>query len=513
MDRLTDPLREAADRRGDEIFLLTAERNWSYAELWTESGRIAGGLAGLGVQPGNHVALMLDNTADFLVSWYALSRLGAVEVPINTAHHGDHLRHVLEHSGSVALICEPHYLGRVAELGPTESPLRCVVHRGDEADLGGVANEALGQLDGDVPNVAASARDRAAVMYTSGTTGRSKGVVLSHRYFLQMAAANVANMRLTPDDTYYTCLPLFHGMAQLSGMTAPLIAGARVALVPRFSVSQFWDDCRRFDVTGFGAIAAMSAMLFQAPPSAGDRDHRVRFAFSIAVPATIQRDFEERFGVRVIDGYGITEGGQISYSPYDAPKVGSCGVPVPLYEVELHDEHGSPVAVGEVGEIVVRPRRPGVCMDGYWNDPVATLAAFRDLWLHTGDLGRFDDQGYLYFVDRAKDAIRRRGENISSVEVELAVSRHPAVSEVAAYPVPSELGEDEVMLAVVVHTGHQLAADELVAHCRRELPRFAIPRYIRFVDALPRTPTQKVEKYRLRAAGVTADTYETASGR
>jgi crotonobetaine/carnitine-CoA ligase len=239
----------------------------------------------------------------------------------------------------------------------------------------------------------------------------------------------------------------------------------------------------------------------------------VRFAFCIAVPGTIQRQFEERFGVRLIDGYGITEGGQISYSPYDAPKVGSCGVPVPLYEVELHDEHGSPVPTGEVGEIVVRPRRAGVCMDGYLNDPVATLAAFRDLWLHTGDLGRFDDEGHLYFVDRAKDAIRRRGENISSVEVELAASRHAAVAEVAAYPVPSELGEDEVMLAVVVRDGEQLSAEELLAHCRETLPRFAVPRYIRFVDSLPRTPTQKVAKYRLRAEGITADAHETAGAR
>ena len=505
---VTDPLRDLAADEPDTPFLLTPDGTWTYGDLWAEARRIAGGLHAIGVSKGDNVALLLDNGPHFLATWFGVNLLGAVEVPVNTAFAGDPLAYVLEQSRSTAIVVDAEHAGRLAGLEALPPAVKAVVVRGPAADVPGTTVHDWAGLGGDVPDVDVGTRDPAAVMYTSGTTGRSKGAVLSHRYFLRMAATNVANMRLGRADTYYTCLPLFHGMAQLSGTAAPLLAGAKIALVPRFSVSQFFDDCRRFGVTAFGAIAAMTTMLHNQPPRPDDRDHSIRFAFSIAVPPTIQRSFEERFGVRLIDGYGITEGGQISYSPYDAPRVGSCGKPVPLYEVELHDEHGHPVPVGEPGEIVVRPREPGVSMDGYFDDPEATLAAFRDLWLHTGDIGRFDEDGYLYFVDRRKDVIRRRGENISSMEVEALVAKHPGIAEAAAYPVPSDLGEDDVMVAVVLADGADVAWDDIVEHCRAELPRFAVPRYLRRLDAMPRTPTQKIEKFRLRDEGVTGDAYD-----
>lgn len=500
--------------RGDAVFLRESDRDWTYGEVWNEVERVAGGLSHLGIERGDHVALLLDNGSRFLVTWFALSRLGAVEVPVNTAFAGEPLAHVLGHSDSVAIISEAGYLPRISEVPPAvRQGLRQIIAVGSGPDREGSGTVAWEELEGTAPDVAVGPRDTAAIMFTSGTTGRSKGAVLSHRYFLMMAAANVANMRLSPEDTYYTCLPLFHGMAQLSGTAAPLLAGARIALVPRFSVSAFWEDCRRFGVTGFGAIAAMTTMLHNQARTPEDRDHKVRFAFSVAVPATIQRSFEERFGVRLIDGYGITEGGQISYSPYDAPRVGSCGKPVSHYQVELHDEQGAPVPTGEIGEIVVRPRTAGVTMDGYYADPEATLTAFRDLWLHTGDVGRFDEDGYLYFVDRRKDVIRRRGENISSFEVEALVARHPGILEAAAYPVASELGEDEVMVAVVLDPTAAPTWADIIKHCREVLPRYAVPRYLRRLEELPRTPTEKVEKFRLRTEGVTEDTWEAPDQR
>jgi crotonobetaine/carnitine-CoA ligase len=313
-------------------------------------------------------------------------------------------------------------------------------------------------------------------------------------------------MRLGPEDRYLTCLPLFHGMAQLSGTMAPLLAGAAIVLERRFSVSRFWDVCRTHGVTGFGSIAAMTSMLQSAPESDADREHDVRFAFAVAVPAPVHVAFEARFGVRLVNGYGLTEASMLTYCPYDDRRPGSSGVPVPQFEVELHGADGHAVEVREVGEIVCRPRTHGALMLGYHRRPEATLAAWRDLWFHTGDLARADEDGFLYFVDRDKDAIRRRGENISSFEVEAEVALHPGVAEVAAYPVPSELGEDEVMIAVVAADA-SLTPEDLHGFCRDVLPRFAVPRYVRFMDALPHTPTAKVRKVSLREEGVAPGTW------
>ncbi|TDB95482.1 ATP-dependent acyl-CoA ligase [Actinomadura sp. 7K534] len=495
---ITDPLRERAAATPDRVFCHSGAESLTYRQLWSEVRRVAGGLQALGVGRGTRVALVMDNGPRFLTTWFALALIGAVEVPVNTAFHGASLRYVLEQSGCAAVVVDDRYADRVSALGPLDKLLIC------DADERAAA--AWTELDGEPDESFDGTTEPAAIMYTSGTTGRSKGVVLSHRYFLLMAAANIRNMRLGEDDVYYTCLPLFHGMAQLSGTMAPLIAGAELVVAQKFSASRFWDDCRRYGVTGFGSIAAITSMLYNRPAEPGDRDHRVRFAFAVAVPAAVERRFEERFGVRLINGYGITEAGQVTYQPYDAPKPGSAGTPVGLYELEIHDPHDRPLGPGEKGEIVVRPRQNSAMMAGYHAMPEATVEAFRNLWLHTGDLGYRDADGYLYFVDRGKDAIRRRGENISSLEVEAAVVRHPGVAEVAAYPVPSGLGEDEVMIAVI-RADEALTAAELARHCAAELPRFAVPAYIRFVGALPRTPTAKVEKYRLRAEGVTGDTH------
>jgi crotonobetaine/carnitine-CoA ligase len=508
-ERITDPLRDWAQRDGDAVFCYSRETKLTYADLWREVERLAGGLAAIGVRPGTQVALMLDNHIDFLISWFAIALAGGVEVPVNTAFHGESMRYILGQSESSFLIIEEHYLDRLEAFRGELPLLKAVIVHGRPAPAAGLAWDSL---QGDRVPAGGRTTDPVAVMYTSGTTGRSKGVVIPHRYYLMMAAANIRNMRLGRDDVYYNCLPLFHAMAQLSGTMAPMCAGAKVVIVPRFSLSQFWDDCRRFRVTGFGAIAAMTSLLYGQPPSPRDRDHRVRFGFAVAVPAAIEQPFERRFGVRLINGFGMTEAGQVTYMPYDQSRPGSCGRPVDFYQLEIHDELDRPVPVGEVGEIVVRPLSHAVTMLGYHRMPEATVEATRNLWLHTGDLGCLDDDGFLYFADRAKDAIRRRGENISSAEVEAGLLKHPGVIEVAAYPVASELGEDEVMVAVVVAGDPPPTAADLVEHCSGELPGFAVPSFVRIVSELPKTPTMKVEKYRLRAEGITPDTIKVGRG-
>jgi crotonobetaine/carnitine-CoA ligase len=500
-ERLLDPLLRWLSNDPARPFLRTRERTWSYDDLWQEVRRVGGGLGGLGVTPGDRVAVLLDNSADFVATWFAIASIGAVMVPVNTAFHGTSLSYVLGHSGARVVVTESAYRERVAAVAADLPALDVVVVRGEASQDG---DTRYAELDGRVPLWEGPGTDPTSILYTSGTTGRSKGVVIPHRYYLQMAAANARAMRLSREDVYYTCLPLFHGMAQLSGTMGPLLAGGQVVVVPRFSVSRFWDDCRAHGVTGFGAIAAMTSLLFKQPESAGDADHGVRFAFAVAVPASIEVAFERRFGVRLINGFGMTEAGQMTYMPYDAPRPGSAGKPVDLYRLEIHDAQDRPLPAGAVGEIVVRPTRPTVTMSGYHDMAEQTLELWRNLWLHTGDLGRLDDDGYLYFVDRSKDAIRRRGENISSLEVEAALLELDGVVEVAAYPVPSDLGEDDVMVAVVGRPG--LTAEDVWRHARSTLPAFAVPRYVRLLDELPKTPTQKVEKYRLRGEGVTADT-------
>jgi crotonobetaine/carnitine-CoA ligase len=478
----------------------------SNADVWEQSGRIAGGLAQLGVVRGTHVAIMLGNEPRFYLTWFALLRLGAIEVPVNTAFFGDALDHVLRDSEAELLVLGDIGFDAVAglrELPPTLG--RIVVMHPGMPDVP-VPTTSFDELDADPPDIEIGPLDTAAILYTSGTTGASKGLVLGHRYFLLIGKFNALNMRLDEHDRYLTCVPLFHGLAQASGTIAPLLSGGAVVLARKFSVSAFWDICREQGVTAFGAIAAMTAMLHGAPASERDRDHRVRYSFAVAAPAELHEPFEERFGVRLVNGFGLTEGSMLTYCPYDDRRPGSAGIAVPGVEIEIHDESDLPVPAGEVGEIVARPLTHGMFAQGYLGRPEATLELWRNLWLHTGDLGKMDDEGFLYFVDRSKDAIRRRGENISSVEVEGAIAGHAGVGEVAAYAVPSSLGEDEVMIAVVP-VDPQLSPAALHAYCKEVLPRFSVPSFIRFIAEMPYTPTNKIRKVQLREEGVTADTW------
>ncbi len=503
---VTAVLEARARSQPDRPCILFEGSSIGNGELWERAGRLSGGLAALGVGKGSRVALLLENGPAFYVVWFALARLGAIEVPINTAYFGESLAHVLVDSEAEALIVGEVGYEALAQLDHLPERLGTIVTAGGEPPALPMPVVALDDLDGDPVAADVGALDPLAIMYTSGTTGLSKGVVLSHRYYLLVGRANAANMRLGPSDRYLTCLPLFHGMAQLSGSIAPLLAGAEIVLTRKFSVSGFWDTCRETGVTAFGAIAAMTSMLYSSPPSERDRDHDVRYGFAVAVPASLHEPFEERFGVRLVNGYGCTEASMITYCPYDDRRPGSAGVAVPHFQVEIHDERDRPLPPGEVGEIVCRPLTHGAVMSGYYNRPEETLETWRNLWLHTGDLGRIEEDGHLRFVDRGKDVIRRRGENISSFEVEAAVARHEDVAEVAAYAVPSELGEDELMLAVVP-SNPALTPQALHAFCREVLPRFSLPTFIRFVDEMPYTPTNKIRKVQLREDGVTADAW------
>jgi carnitine-CoA ligase len=362
------------------------------------------------------------------------------------------------------------------------------------------------------PDVPYAWTDDARIMFTSGTTGRSKGVIKQNAADYFTARGLVERAAITEEDTLFSCLPLFHSNAQvLSGYPA-LLRGARVAYVERFSATRFWRQVVDAEATMFNSIGAVVYFIWNTPPGELDRAHRATRCLASPAPRDIYEAFEERFGLTFIEGYGLTETGTCTYMPPDAPpRPGSCGTAAPGYEVTIV-EPGSdlPLPPETPGEIVVDMKIPNIVMRAYYGMPEKTAEDFRNLKLHTGDLGRMDADGYVYFMDRVKDYIRRRGENVSSMEVERIVGDHPEVREAAAIGVKAGEGassEDEIMIVCIAEGDRPDPAD-LTRWLAERMPYFMVPRYIRFVDQLPKTPTERVQKVRLREAGVTADTWD-----
>ena len=505
VDTVLAVLDHAAARDGDRRTIHCAGRDVGAAELRDDSLRLAGALAGWGIGPGERVALMMRNVPEFLVCWFGILRAGAVEVPVHSAYRGLLLEHILRESGARVLICDEEFVERLAAV---DAPaLERVLVRGEAPGCVPLAAAltAFPPLT-DAPPV--DARTITSILYTSGTTGPAKGAVLTHRANLQLARANLELMEYGPDDVLYTAFPLFHVNAKFTSVVSSLWCGARLVLEDRFSASGFWATLRAHGVTSFNYMGTMLTVLSKQPPGPGDRDHAVVKAYGAGCDAALWTSFEQRFGVRLHEHYGMTECGIATWNTREARRPGSCGRAVPYFDVRLADEHDEEVGPGQVGEIQLRPKRPDTLLREYFNRPAETIAAFRNLWFHTGDRAWQDEDGFFHYVDRVKDSIRRRGENVSSWEVEAVLTALPGVVEAAAYGVPSELGEDEVMVAVVLEDGLALDLDALVEHCRERLAYFAVPRYVRVVDELPKTPSQRVQKFKLREQGVTADTID-----
>jgi carnitine-CoA ligase len=505
---MTEALDAAVVRDADHPLLRTAGRETTVGEIDAGSRGVAGALRAWGVEQGDRCAVMMGNVPEFVQCWFGILRAGAVEVPVHSAHRGPLLEHILAESGARVLFCDAEFVPRLVGL---ELPaLEWIVVRGEvegEApDLPTVTlEEALAAPPAtSLPQLEVA--DVACLLYTSGTTGRSKGVVLPHGANLKLARANIDLMEYTADDVLYTAFPLFHVNAKFTSVTSALLAGARLVLDGRFSASTFWPRMRDEGVTSFNYMGGLLAMLEKQPEKETDRDHGVIRAYGGACPPPLWEPFEERFGVRLHEHYGMTETGITIQNTRTVRRVGSIGLPAPHYEVRLADEHDREVATGEVGEIQVRPNEPEVMIREYWNRPDATSEGFRNFWFHTGDRAVRDADGFFYYHDRLTDSIRRRGENVSSFELEAVVSGHPAVLECAAYGVPSELGEDEVMIAVVPEGPLDLEA--LITHLESRVARFAVPRYIRLMPELPKNSSQRIQKFKLREAGITEDTWD-----
>jgi crotonobetaine/carnitine-CoA ligase len=497
----------------DRTFLRFAGRDHTYADIDAAADRAAGALLERGIGAGDTVALMMRNCVEWIALWFGAAKIGALTVPVNVAFRGDGLAHILGNSRAALTVVDADLLPQLHGARPDLGPV--VVREVQGADPGGhlTTAEFLDRAQTRPPSTTTlKLKDPAAILYTSGTTGPAKGCVLPHGQYLAAAHQMAVNLEYGETDTLYSCLPLFHINAQNYSVLCAWAAGATLALDTSFTASGFWQRLIDARATAFNIIGGIPLMLWAQPPSPGDRAHRARVAFGVPVPLDIWERWEQRFGVRVVYAYGMTENGLPTLFPYSATPAaphlrGSGGQASASAEVGIVDEDDLPAGAGEVGEIVTRPKIANTAMLEYFENPAATAAATRNCWFHTGDLGYLDDEGYLFYVDRKKDAMRRRGEMVSSWDVEVAVRKFPGVLDCAAYGVPSELGEDEIMVAVVPASDFDPAA--LHEFCTEQLAPFQVPRYVRQVTALPRTQTERIEKYKLRADGVTADTWDS----
>lgn len=496
----------------DQLFFSFESETYSYAEFNSRANQIARNLAAVGIGYGSVVAVLMDTSPNYLALWFALGKLGAIEVPINTAYHGDILLHQLRTSGATYCAVDSDYLEILRNVRPDSKIKTCFVH-GEaselNADIEQNFNELLTPQSDENLDVDIKHYDTGGIIFTSGTTGPSKGVLLSFRYLTAYGVMYADVNSLQSDDVILNFLPFFHMSGKFLTI-ATLVCGGRMRLQKRLSISAFLNEVREHGVTNFVGVGGICNMLLSSPASPDDANTSIRSIYAVPDPDSAHKELVSRFNCQINTVFGSTESGLPIYrgGVNDGYRAGSCGKASPLYDVIIVDEYDNELPTGESGEIVVRPKQPYLIASGYVGMPEKTVEAWRNLWFHTGDFGRQDADGWFYFEDRVSDSLRRRGENISSFEVELLVGKHESVSEVAAVAYPSELGEDEVRVFVIPRAGHTLSAEQLFLHCQVEMPYFMVPRYIDIVSEFPRTPTAKIEKYKLRKASLTADSWD-----
>jgi carnitine-CoA ligase len=498
-------LHRAARDHGARPAVLFEGESVSYADLIERSHGFASGLGALGVSGHDHVALVMDNSLECLYAWLASSILGCTEVPINPEYRGELLMHLLKDAEVTVVVCDEHYFAQIAEVSARLSLLRLAIRAGGRAAAAPASalatvryEEVCGRAQ--LP-VSAEAPER-VILYTSGTTGPSKGVAHSQGSCLTLARYNAEVLEYTPSDRLLNFFPLYHQNARYTGVIPALCAGAAIRIERRFSSSTFWHTCDRDGTTAFNYLGSILRLILNVtPPERVVGAHTIQRAFGAGASASLWEQYEKGLGIRLIEVYGLSEapmatlnGGRQGRSP-----VGSAGRASKLFDVRVVDAEDREVEPDTVGEIVLRPRRPEALMLGYYNQDTATVRAFRNLWFHSGDRGRLSASGDLYFEERGKDSIRRRGENISAWEVESVLNQHPEVAESAVYGLPSEETDEEVAAALVLKRKEADLRD-ILRFAEARLPKYAVPTLFRVMVDLPRTPTAKIQKKELRRA-------------
>ena len=525
-ETITELLERRMDDDPDSEYLDVCGTKLSGADVCRTASRLTAALRHLGVTKGARVATLIENSPEAVLAWWGTVLGGAISVPINTAYKGYYLQHQLDDSGSLVVIVERDLLDRVIAVAGDVASLAhvVVIDAGEGAEVPVVPGvdvhrwAELLESPADEPATDTRPSDLATFVYTGGTTGPSKGCMLSHNYHAALARQIGICWERTPDDVVWTPLPLFHFNALTTAVLGALVFGGRSAIYRRFSVSAFWPEMNRTGATITSTLGTMAYLLAhdvdraEMPRSGRPTANRtLRLMGAVPLPVEVDDVLKERFGIETFSGaYGVTEASLVSWQPPGiVNRPNAAGVINERYfDTRIFDDDDHEVPPGETGEIVLRPKRPHVMFEGYWGRPEATVEASRNWWYHTGDVGRIDEDGYLYFVDRKADYLRRRGENISSFEIERVLMSHGALADVAVHAIPSELTEDDLKLTATVKEGVDVTEEEIFRWCVDQLPYFALPRYIELRQELPRSPVGRVLKRQLRDDGVTAGTWD-----
>ena len=504
---------------GEKTWLIYEDgREFTYKEVNDLSTSFFAGLKSLGINKDEKIAIFANNSPEWIISYFGILKAGAIPVTVNINFIKDPLIYNLEKSDTSHLIIDSKLLQAFIDVeDKLKNKIKNLIIIGDVEDK--LKNKIKTQwmlykdlLKSSNEKAVSNQKpyDIAAMILTSGTTGPSKVVADTHAQFIYTALDMIDAGGVTPNSNVYVYLPLYHIMALDLATISSMLANAKMVLVKTLYASRFWEDINKYNITHFHAVGPILEILFKQPKTDLEINHGQLIAIAYT-SKVVWLEAVKRFNIYITGGYGSTEARIPVTSPYDEVierKVppGSSGKPAPPFEIDIVDEDGFSLPPNKVGEIVVRPKLPWAIFREYYNMPDKTIEAFKGLWFHTGDLGVFDENGYLYFVDRAKDAIRKKGENISSYEIEQTLLKFDKIKEAAVIPVPSEIGEDEVM--AVISLKEKVNPEEIIDFCLENMPKFWVPRYIRFVDSLPRTPTGRIEKYKLRNQGITNDTVD-----
>ena len=515
---LATVLRRRSENCPDKNWIVTPNTSYTYREMDTRSGRLAQGLADLDIQFGNTVLIMLPDTVDYILVWCGISKIGAIEVPVNVHYKGALLAYLINDSLAETIVVDVRFLDRLADVSGDLERLKRLIIYSEIGEFPELAEELQRRFEIlRYPDVFAESvftgrepvyHDLMAIMYTSGTTGPSKGVTTTHAHAYEYALGVTEMVELNETDVYCAPLPLFHIAGKFATIYASCIKGATAVITGTFSAERFWPDVRRHGVTTTFLLGAMANFLYRQEALEDDHDNTMDKVLMVPLIPEVE-DFKTRFGVRVSTTWGGTEMNCPTRSGFDLANNKTCGrVAEDRYEVRIVDEFDQELPPGVPGEAVVRTKEPWIMTNGYWNHPEWTEKAFRNLWFHTGDMLMKDDEGNLYFMDRTKDAIRRRGENISSMEVENEINTHPSVLECAVIPIESAETEQEVMTVIVCKESQVLDCEELIRYLEPRMAYFMVPRYVDIIDVMPKTPTGKIRKIELREKGITDTTWD-----
>ncbi len=507
----------------DRVFLFYGDEQVTYNQLNDNGNRISNALIDLGVRKGENIGLMIPNCVEYFYIWFGITKAGAIDVPIHINLRGRTLSDLINRSDCETIFVDQALLDRLRvvqeELRNVKKVVVCPCRRAEplsNSELGlrfaTVHYTSLLAYSCEPPGVDVEPSDLASIAFTSGTTGPPKGIMMSHNYHVHFAETKAKYMRTTSEDVFYNTFPMTNHAGNYELAWCAFQADARLVLVDRFDHERFWDDIRRHQCTEWLYLGGLLSRLLAQPKSENDKDHPVRAWYGIAATETVQRAFEERFGVRLIEIYGMNEGNIPAYTPFDARKPGSCGKAIPDFELKIFDDNDHELSPGQVGEIVWRPKKPFTVMNGYYKMPERTIEMWRNLWFHSGDLGYLDEDGYLFFVRRKAESIRSRAYFISPTQVEEIVNSHSKVLASCAIGIPGEIDQD-VMVWIEPVADEHITAEELMAYCEENMPYYMVPRYIQFTDALPLTTSEKVARHELKKIGVTDRTWDRKKAR